>query len=171
MACVPSQDIDPSGEVGFCRPHCTSDVDCGGGRLCDTGTGFCVDAVPTRGPGVIGAACNGATGATDCISGFCLDTEEDGSGFCTAPCVVGPLAGCGFSEAASPRDAACFPTSQNSLIGDRGVCVELCDVVADCAQPSYQCAPLSAQGQEVIGRTGRCLPPVEGADAGAPDAG
>jgi len=55
MVCVPSDIIDPTGGVGLCRPLCTSDADCGGGRFCDLGTRLCVDELPTRGPGVIGA--------------------------------------------------------------------------------------------------------------------
>jgi hypothetical protein len=166
MACIQSMGIDPTGQVGLCRPLCSSDIDCGG-RSCDLGTGFCVDALPARGPGVIGAACNAATAMTDCISGRCLDLEADGSGFCTAACVLGSPAGCGFEQAAATRDAACFPTSQAAVLGDRGVCVELCDVEADCAQASYTCSPLTAQGQTVLGRVGSCIPPEEGADAGA----
>lgn len=165
MACVQSTRLDPSGQIGFCRPQCTSDVDCGG-RSCDLGTGFCVDALPTRGPGVTGAACTEATELTDCISGFCLGLN-DGTGFCTAPCVLGSIAGCGFSQSADPRDAACFPLSANAVVGDRGVCIELCDVQADCAQSNYECVEQAAGAQEALGRFGQCVPSAGGADAGA----
>lgn len=166
MACV---GFAGGGDLGFCQPQCSSDVDCGG-RLCDPGTGLCVDALPTRGPGVTGAACTPATEATDCISGICLDIENNDTGFCTEFCVLGSPAGCGFSASVTAPDAACFPTNQNAALGDRGVCVELCNVDADCAQDRYICDALSAAGQDALGRVGTCLPPEEGADAGAPDA-
>lgn len=169
MACVPSNAVDPSGQIGLCRPLCTSDADCGGGRFCDLGTRLCVDALPTRGPGIIGAACNVATEATDCLSGACLQVEADGSGLCTSICVLGPLAGCGFSEEATPRDAACLlPVNDPVVIGDVGLCLELCDADTDCEQPNFECSALSAGGQEFFGRTGQCAPPAAGgADAGA----
>lgn len=166
MACIPAPLVDNTGQIGICRPQCSSDVDCGE-RLCDLGTGLCVDTLPVRGPGGIGANCTADTEETDCTSGFCLDLEEDSSGFCTAPCVLGSPAGCGFAQGATPRDASCFALGPNAVLGDRGVCVELCDVEADCAQEDYTCTTLSAQSQQTLGRTGRCLPAEEGADAGA----
>jgi hypothetical protein len=56
---------------------------------------------------------------------------------------------------------------------DVGICRELCDETADCAQAGWTCEPLTSlssdpQIQTVFGRFGLCIPPQAGADAGAP---
>jgi hypothetical protein len=171
LACA---DVFPAGSTaGLCLPTCWSDADCDG-RVCDLGSGLCVDSLTGRGTGGIGAACNAATELTDCASGVCFPVEEDGAGFCTGFCTLAPggPVGCGFGPDGA-RDAACTPIQQGAIAGDQGFCLELCDVTADCAQPAlYTCEALQPESQEFLGRAGQCLPADggAGADAGA-DAG
>jgi hypothetical protein len=49
--------------------------------------------------------------------------------------------------------------------GDVGICLELCDVPADCSQPGWQCLLVP----EVRGRSGACVAAAGslGLDAGA----
>jgi hypothetical protein len=167
--------------LGGCLPVCESDAACGAGFYCDfgaTGLGLCTpDSTAPAGTGTIGQPCTEATAAADCVSGICLAfndpvTNEE-SGFCSANCTFGILSGCGFAVQAAEgtRDAACLlPQFANGTAGDLGLCIELCDVDADCEQDDYVCVlDLSPGAQAQLGRAGECVPPVllgGGADAG-----
>lgn len=165
--------------IGACFPVCQNDAACGPGLFCDlgaSGLGLCVTTAPVGGE--IGAACTGATAATDCKSGTCV-TLIDGTSFCSANCTFGLVEGCGFArtEAAGARDAVCLFTQLNDGgPGDAGFCAELCDVDADCEQAAagWTCAEdLGADLVTLLGRAGECVPPGfgGGADAGVVDAG
>lgn len=162
--------------LGACFPVCQSDAGCGAGLFCDLGAaglGVCTATAPVGGD--IGAPCTADTALTDCKSGLCVELA-DGAGavsgsFCSANCTYGLIEGCGYERVmATPRDALCGQTqSATGDAGDVGFCFELCDTPADCTQPGWDCVEnLSPEGQALVGRIGQCLPPIAGADAGAP---
>lgn len=149
-------------QSGICLPSCESDDDCDG-RTCDLALQLCVDA-PTAGA-PIGAPCD----SHEACAGRLCQPSAAGPSFCTAPCSFGTL-GCGYGINADPREAMCLGTAVFDDLGsegpgDVGICFELCDVPADCAQPGWQCIT----APEVRGRSGFCgLPAASGGlDAGA----
>jgi hypothetical protein len=86
--------------------------------------------------------------------------------------VFGQPVGCGDGVSAEPRNYACLQplirgTFSAEGIGDVGLCVEVCDVDADCAQveSGFVCRPDDRVA--AVGRAGFCLTPEPGgADAG-----
>lgn len=158
QACYPT--TDP--ELGACFPLCRSDEGCGAGRFCDPGEfGLCVDAPPPGGG--IGAPCTAPNAAAACASDICLIFPGPGgqTGFCSANCTVGSLAGCGFAPGSTaPREAACLQAqSPGGAEGDLGYCFELCDVAADCTQNSWACRLFDDDRGAALGRQGQCVPP------------
>jgi hypothetical protein len=162
--------------LGACFPVCQSDTACGPGLFCDLGAqglGVCTAAPPVGGD--VGAPCTPETELTDCKSGLCIELANDAgevSGrLCSANCTFGLIQGCGYDRVTSERrDALCGQAqTENGDVGDVGFCFELCDTAADCTQAGWECVVnLSPEGQAAVGRLGQCLPPLAGADAGAP---
>jgi hypothetical protein len=165
IATLGLQAFDPRvRQAGICLPLCGSDEDCAG-RACDLATGLCVDA-PSTGA-AIGAACERDE---QCAGRVCQASRVAGASFCSAPCSFGAL-GCGYGGNAQPRGATCltpatFDENGSEGVGDVGLCLELCDQAADCAQPGWQCAPVP----DAVGRTGFCTAPSgdAGVDGGSP---
>jgi hypothetical protein len=93
--------------------------------------------------------------------------------------VFGQPVGCGYGLNAVSRDASCFvPRVRGCLasegLGDVGLCLELCDVTADCeqgGQGSWVCAVTEV----TLARTGRGVcslaPPALDGGLDAGDAG
>ncbi len=136
-------------QSGICLPACGSDEDCEG-RACDLASGLCVDT-PTLGAAT-GEPCDSAD---DCAGQVCQSSAA-GPFFCSAFCSFGTF-GCGYGRNAEPREAMClgtavFDASGSEGEGDVGICFELCDTPADCAQPGWQCVA----SPEVRGRVGFC---------------
>ncbi len=152
---------------GACLPNCGSDEDCSG-RVCDLASGYCVDQ-PATGL-AIGAACSVES---ECAGRVC-SAFPSGARFCTAPCAFTSL-GCGYASDANPRGASCAVSWFNEggvTEGrqDLGLCIELCNTSADCAQPDFACD--TSQGGPP-GSAGACIPEADlasgnaGADAGS----
>ncbi len=152
-------------QIGACLPQCGSDEDCDG-RVCDLAQGTCLDQ---RAPGLpIGAAC---AADAECAGAVC-SAFPSGTSFCSAPCSFNAL-GCGYGAGVQPRPAACVAAWLN-VDGvsegrqDLGLCLELCDVTADCTQPDWSCD--TSQGGPV-GSGGVCVPNLDLFGAEPPDAG
>jgi hypothetical protein len=162
VACesVVTQGIEPftaDRQLGFCAPRCGSDDECPAGRVCHRQGGVCTDLPAPGAP--VGSACGVDT---DCDGRACED-QVDGVGVCTANCVLGSLSGCGFGGSAEPREAACvIPAISAGRFsegpGDLGLCLELCDVDADCLRTAegFGCRPLNADLTVFFGRAGAC---------------
>jgi hypothetical protein len=134
---------------GQCVPPavstCTLDADCDEG-VCDTFEAACVPtpAIP------VGGSC---TADGDCALGLC-EPLDDVNPVCSGFCVPRTAIGC----EAYGSDAFCSqPFFQDAAGNLFGACLELCDITADCEQPSYVCSPL---GATLNGRTGLCTPPL-----------
>jgi hypothetical protein len=148
-------------QSGYCAARCGSDDECPAGRSCDAELGICTAA---RADGAeIGARC---TLDRDCASRRCEERDRDGVGVCSALCVLGSLASCGYGRAASSRSAACLtPLVRGGGFaegpGDLGLCRELCDQPSDCARASegWVCTPISPAAAEFFARSGACAPP------------
>jgi hypothetical protein len=131
--------------LGFCRPACRGDIDCGS-RRCNLRTGLCSDEPPS-GPG-IGAACDPA--APQCAGG-CIEhgpTYAECSGVCR---LNSP--GCGqLPSSDPPYDFWCYldPSSRGGD-GDLGYCTRLCDCDDDCDRADAVCDP----DGDLAGETGR----------------
>ncbi len=157
-----------SRQEGLCFPQCGSDEDCSG-RRCDLARGVCTDQAAEGQP--IGSPC---AQDTDCAGNRCF-VLNNGESACTAPCVLGHPAGCGFGATASPREAGCATPAIGGVTGsegagDVGLCLELCDVDADCRQAvtrGWECLPRPEA--EPLGRVGICSTPPP-PDAGPADA-
>lgn len=119
-------------------PLCASDADCPSG-FCDTAAGVCSEPPLLS----VGAACSDDAA---CAGGLCLPLA--GSSFCSAVCQLGTRVGCEPYGA----DAFCLLPVNDEV----GLCLELCNTADDCAQTSYDCAPLNGT---LDGRSGACLPP------------
>lgn len=152
-------------QAGWCIPQCGSDDDCPG-RSCDLARGVCVDT-PTAGL-PIGARCanNG-----ECSGGLCVFLSSEES-FCSAPCVFGQPAGCGYGLSASPRGAGCILPQVRGFLstegaGDMGLCGELCSVSADCTQTDrgWTCEQ-SSDTASLFNTPGLCDAPTPVVDAG-----
>lgn len=165
-----------SGECVTASPACATDAECATGQLCDTILGRCF--VPEPEPCVSNAecpdqVCNPSSG--ECIpapaipiGGACVEDLDcaaevcptlAGSSFCSGVCALGTPVGCEPYGA----DAFCLlPLPNNPGIG---LCLELCNTPADCAQPEYICTPLDG---EINGNTGACLPPPPAQPPAAP---
>jgi hypothetical protein len=137
--------------VGFCRPACRSDVDCGD-RHCNLSTGFCADS-PTPGD-PIGSNCDPTAPECACI--------EQGSSYaeCSGVCRLGTV-GCGQDTADGPPfDYYCYldPAGEGGL-GDLGYCARACDCNDDCGRADAVCEP-HPDLTEATGRQGVCGPAV-----------
>lgn len=135
--------------LGFCRPACRADIDCGD-RHCNLSTGLCGDQAP-EGAG-IGAACDPAMPA---CAGGCID---HGSAYaeCSGVCRFN-TPGCGQDPAgAKPYDYFCYldPSGQAGE-GDLGYCTRACDCDDDCGRDDAVCEPRSKLAVET-GRAGVC---------------
>jgi hypothetical protein len=138
--------------VGFCRPACRSDVDCGS-RFCDLGTGLCGDQ-PQPG-GEIGSVCNQGSDSTVCAGG-CIDLGSSHAE-CSGVCSYG-TAGCGQETEDGPLDYFCFHgPAAGSGEGDLGYCARLCDCDDDCERDDSVCEPRDAL-PESTRRAGVCSP-------------
>ena len=139
----------PAGSgVGFCRPACRSNIDCGE-RICDLKTGLCGDRAP--GPDPIGSPC--ALGADMC-SGGCA---PHGGSFneCSGVCSYG-TAGCGQTSTRPPLSYYCYlDPATRSGDGDLGYCSRLCDCDKDCGRADAVCEPKPALKPKT-GRGGVC---------------
>lgn len=155
FACSP-RSMAQNSAVGYCRPTCGNDLDCGD-RVCDLGSGICVDSLSGSGA-PIGAKC--ATD-DDCATGFCIayGPDPDAPSACTAGCVLGTFASsCGSDPSSSdPAPAAClFQTDANSTTGDVGLCGQLCSCNGDCLHPDMVCNPVQGLAAETNGQAGVC---------------
>jgi hypothetical protein len=145
--------------VGSCEPVCVSDEDCGG-RVCDVGSGLCVDA-ENRSGAPIGARCERDA---DC-EGLCVSpTLNPDYKVCSGLCTIG-VKGCGetLSSDEAP-DAHCLLADSYATIGDQGGCLELCDCNDDCEHPDSVCVDFGYEGD--TGRLGVCYDSWLGPDAG-----
>jgi hypothetical protein len=159
-----------------CAPSCGSDADCAT-RKCDTATGFCADAISAAPP--IGTPCDAKAAVDPCAPGYCqpLSAPDAGPavGFCTAPCRLGGLAGCGYTRnpigASTGVVAACAGVYQGmDGVGDQGFCWQLCDVKSDCLDQKAACD----QSTRSTVNHGICDPTVTNVSdggAGLPDGG
>jgi hypothetical protein len=158
LACFPLSRLPSAraAEEGVCLPVCQSNADCGG-RFCNLNTGGCDDVAPVGGD--IGAPCTPATAAVDCASGYCQPLGPTRF-FCTGACSQLEVGGCGFPANTPPgqRQAACVDSIRGLRYRDLGLCMELCDTPADCAQPGWQCSSLGRFTTQ-WGRAGFCVPP------------
>ena len=144
--------------VGFCRPLCLNDADCGDGLFCSVSDGVCLAEEP---PGkAVGEQCDPDV-AGEC-AGFCLPFTEDYAA-CSGLCNIGAI-GCGGSaESEVPGEPVCeFPFSPGAGIGDLARCIQGCECDADCSHPDARCAPLAPAEQlddarDFYGSTGFCL--------------
>lgn len=147
--------------VGFCRPACRSDLDCGD-RHCNLRTGLCADQ-PPEGAG-IGSACDPT--APECAGG-CI---EHGSSYaeCSGVCRLG-TPGCGQSTADGPPfNYYCYlDPSRMGGVGDLGYCTKLCDCDDDCARADTVCEADDSLS-EATGRKGVCASKVFGSGAARP---
>jgi hypothetical protein len=149
--------ISAERQPGFCAPRCGSDDECPLGRVCHRQGGVCT---PFPSPGApVGSAC---MFEADCDGQAC-ESRIDGVGVCTADCVLGSLAGCGYAATAELRKAGCItPLVAAGRFsegpGDVGICRELCDVDSDCLQAAngFVCRPLTEALAAFTGRTGAC---------------
>jgi hypothetical protein len=141
----------PTGSgVGYCRPACRSNLDCGD-RACDLSTGLCTDIEPIGDP--IGAACD-PQGTSPTCAGACL---PHGGLFaeCSGACSFG-TPGCGQADTSLPLENFCFlDPSSNSGDGDLGYCARVCDCDKDCGRPDAVCEPKPALTSKT-GRAGVC---------------
>ena len=88
---------------------------------------------------------------SECAGELCASVDGQTS-FCTGICLLGSAIGC------EPygSDAFCLlPLDPDDE--QLGVCIELCNTAADCAQAGYECFPI---GGRINGRSGGCLPPL-----------
>ncbi len=133
-------------EAGLCVPaasSCALDADCPGG-VCDPSAAACIPAPPVP----AGGEC---LEDSECAGELCASVDGQTS-FCTGICLLGSAIGC------EPygSDAFCLlPLDPEDE--QLGVCIELCNTAADCAQAGYECLPI---GGTINGRSGGCLPPL-----------
>lgn len=155
IACEP---LDDDGD-GFCRPFCTTDDACAGGR-CDKRHGTCVEDLNNVDD--FGTSCTLDDDDTGC-SGLCVQlSPEDSTGYCTHRCRFGSTSPCsGDSQAPS---LCAFAAPQGSL-GDIGYCAQLCNCTEECSHPESACDPFTSQSaRDLTGSEGVCAPPTGGAD-------
>jgi len=127
-----------------------TDADCGA-RKCDAATGLCVDS-PHVGK-TVGSGCTAMSGTSsnECAGGLCLPivAAADGGatpGICTALCRLGTLDACAYRstpiDAGPPIGACVLPWGDIGYNnGDLGLCLQLCDTLADCSYsaPNWTC--------------------------------
>jgi hypothetical protein len=155
---------DDSPGVGFCRPVCRNDRDCGT-RKCDLGSGFCRDAVDLTGTLAIGSPCDPNAAVDKCLGSCVPLTSPDAGlvsggrpGMCAGFCTIGGL-GCGSDTSAQGAlPAACLfdGTNQGGDVGDIGLCGQLCDCNDECKAYQRTCRPFPSAEQQGFGRKGYC---------------
>jgi hypothetical protein len=144
-------------DTGFCRPTCRSAEDCGG-RLCDLGTGACVDELPAGDP--IGSECDPNAEVSSCQSQICLPMT-DSFAVCSGWCNLAET-GCGLDNdiPEDPGEPICtFGVLQGSGLGDLGYCNQRCDCDLDCLHPGGRCLIVPDDIAEVFGTDGLCVDP------------
>lgn len=128
LLCVPYDALsgrsDLSGPVQICQRPCTTDRDCGVGRVC-VDSGF---------------------GASSGLPRVCVDRVADYDGFCgfgrglvaqvpdASMQTPGEQVGC-------PASSTCLTGIYSDLNPDEGVCLGLCEADTDCAEPFPYCNP------------------------------
>ncbi|HYQ18766.1 MAG TPA: hypothetical protein VEQ58_23485, partial [Polyangiaceae bacterium] len=144
--------------LGYCRPACRSDLDCGE-RRCNLRTGFCTDDAPSG--DAIGSACNPAS--SECAGG-CIDHGSSWAE-CSGVCRLN-TPGCGQAPSSGPPyDFWCYldPSSAGGE-GDLGYCARVCDCDDDCGRDDAVCEPhASLKGD--TGRAGVCASKTFGSGA------
>lgn len=150
-------------QAGFCRPLCASDAECPGTRVCHPSGGMCVDAEDDASGLEIGASC---AVNDDCRSSLCEEVAND-LRICSQLCVLGQSGGCGFTEDAEARNAACLTARIKANrfsegVGDLGLCREICRADSDCqhADEGWVCRDLRSDAAEFFGVAGACVPPA-----------
>ncbi len=165
----------------FCRPMCRNDADCGD-RVCDLGSGTCVDELAGD---PVGAPCTPGEDQT-CASQLCFPLTDD-TGFCSGQCNVGTLLDsdqrtCGSSEdPQQPGEPLCiFIAFEGGGGGDLGFCGLRCNCDDDCELDGTVCEQLGDEADELFGTLGVCIsdepfaegePPPEGLACEATDGG
>jgi hypothetical protein len=157
---VCSEEIAGTG-LGYCRPACRSDLDCGD-RRCNLRTGMC-GSQPPDGAG-IGSACDPTAPA---CAGGCI---EHGASYaeCSGVCRLG-TPGCGQATGDGPPfNFYCYldPAGKGGN-GDLGYCAKLCDCDDDCERADAVCEAESSL-TEATGRKGVCASKVFGSGAARP---
>ncbi len=142
VACTAGRDRDNKAAAwDVCQPACGAATDCGAGRACDPSKGRCVDTADVKGGVADGTAC--VSPGPDTCSGECIKHEvpaEAGTALayvCGKGCVTGQTPDvCGTLE-------ACLYLYPGSTKGDLGICLQLCDTVADCKDTVHdvECDP------------------------------
>jgi len=145
---VCSEDTAGTG-LGYCRPACRGDIDCGK-RHCDLRTGLCGDDAPSG--AAIGSACDPAMPS---CAGGCID---HGASYaeCSGVCRFG-TPGCGQDPSVGkPYDFYCYldPSGRGGE-GDLGYCTRVCDCNDDCARDDAVCEPHASLMSDT-GRAGVC---------------
>ena len=136
--------------VGYCRPACRGDVDCGS-RFCDLGTGLCADARPKGDP--IGAECDPNASSTTCAGG-CI-AHAGSYAACSGACSY-DTPGCGQIGEDRPLDFFCYlnPSAATGA-GDLGYCARACDCDDNCDREDAVCEPDPVLAEKT-GRPGVC---------------
>jgi hypothetical protein len=140
----------PAGSgVGYCRPACRGDLDCGA-RSCNLSTGLCRDRPVSGDP--IGAECS--ADSTSSCAGGCI---ERGGGYwqCSGVCSYG-TPGCGQAGLDGPLEYFCYlDPAVGTGAGDLGYCTKLCDCDDDCGRDDAVCEPDPSLAPDT-GRAGAC---------------
>jgi len=123
-------------QPGLCVPACQSDAQCGPGLFCNLTSGLCSNAPPAGAP--LGSSCDGPE---SCAGGVCLPLGDGFESVCSAFCRFGGP-GCGFDASDAQPGAACvFTQVPGETVGDRGLCLELCQTSLDCHETGAVCLP------------------------------
>jgi hypothetical protein len=126
--CLGRADVGCSSDTFSCMPVCGQDSDCPSGRLCDPGTGVCVDTL--KAGDLLGSHCQ----SSDTCAATCIQNQSDTgqlSTFCSGSCVLGRTDGCHYKQGslggASSQAGFCLFGLPNAQLGDVGFCAQLCD--------------------------------------------
>lgn len=158
MAC---ERLESDGElIGFCRPFCISDEDCGE-LHCDRNNGVCTKRDTAEDD--FGRPCSPndddptTLDETGC-SGVCVQIAAN-IGICSHRCLYGSSETCGTRE---DSNGLCAITDEGGTVGDVGYCAELCDSSEDCRHPRVSCDAFeSDRVRELVGKAGVCALPNE----------
>lgn len=113
-----------------CRPACTTDDQCTGGRVCNPAVGRCDEPFS----GELGEPCSTVMGA--CAGGTCF-TEFD-SGFPGSYCsFLGCDASAADADDGCPDDGVCRENEDGSTF-----CMQGCEDSRDCRGGDYECRPV-----------------------------
>jgi hypothetical protein len=156
-------------QPGVCLPSCQSDAQCGAGLFCDLRNGLCTNAPPTGDP--VGSRCDGPN--NNCEGGVCVPLNGF-ERFCSAFCRFGGP-GCGFDgDDARPEAGCVLAQVPGESVGDRGLCLELCESASDCARPGAVCLATTAGSSTrvcVVPTPPAVFTPDPGTVVGPPDPG